>query len=252
MNLECGGHAAALQIASCYPPASVQSTIQFEEGERCVALHRRRGKRSQTRPRPQLRIAVLTDDRLFGEGLLRIIAAESSFLVADDGPDVLLMDSRTKAAFALCASLKSQGGPAVIFVASPDDDYWASEALDAGARGILTKNSRSEDLLNAIGAVHEGLIWARRRVLAARIDQLARLSAVRRSSPLLDDRLSIREREVFRQAATGLGNKELAGRLAISEATVKVHLTRIFLKLGLRGRAELAAAYHGILPPDTT
>jgi DNA-binding CsgD family transcriptional regulator len=55
-------------------------------------------------------------------------------------------------------------------------------------------------------------------------------------------------REVFQHAATGKGNKELAVALAVSEATVKVHLTRIFQKLGLRGRAELAAAYHGLLP----
>ena len=56
-------------------------------------------------------------------------------------------------------------------------------------------------------------------------------------------------REVFRYAAAGLGNKEVAGRLAISEATVKVHLTHIFQKLGVRGRAELAAAFHGVISP---
>jgi len=59
--------------------------------------------------------------------------------------------------------------------------------------------------------------------------------------------LSSREKEVLRHAATGLSNKELAERLAISEATVKVHLTHIFQKLGVRGRAELAAVYHGLL-----
>ena len=53
--------------------------------------------------------------------------------------------------------------------------------------------------------------------------------------------------ESLRYAAAGLGNKEVASRLSISEATVKVHLTHIFQKLGLRGRGELAAAYHGLL-----
>ena len=63
-------------------------------------------------------------------------------------------------------------------------------------------------------------------------------------------RLSKRESEIFRHAAAGLSNKELADRLAISQATVKAHLTRIFQKLGLRRRTGLAAAYHGLIPPS--
>ena len=55
-----------------------------------------------------------------------------------------------------------------------------------------------------------------------------------------------REREVFRHAATGLSNKEMADRLDISRATVKAHLTQIFQKLGVSGRAQLAAVYHGL------
>ena len=66
----------------------------------------------------------------------------------------------------------------------------------------------------------------------------------------VEQALSARERDVFRLAAGGLGNKALAERLAISEATVKVHLTHIFQKLGVRGRSELAAAYHGLLNPS--
>jgi len=56
--------------------------------------------------------------------------------------------------------------------------------------------------------------------------------------------LSRREREVLHYAATGIRNKQLADQLAISEATVKAHLTHIFKKLGVGGRAELAAVYH--------
>lgn len=70
-----------------------------------------------------------------------------------------------------------------------------------------------------------------------------------RAWQILKQRLSDREREVFRHAAMGLSNKELAQRLAVSQATVKAHLTSIFQKLGLRSRAELAAAHHGMLPP---
>lgn len=213
---------------------------------------------------PSVRIAVLSDNRLFSEGLVRIIGAETSFIVVghDEGPllrpapreprpDILLVDSRMEGALGLCAALKRDAGPAVILVGAPDGDDWAQEALGAGARGILTRDAGAEHLVKAVRVVHEGEIWAPRRVMAACMEHLAGAPVKRRAggtSP--EQRLSRREREVFRQAATGIGNKELAERLAISEATVKVHLTRIFQKLGLRGRAELAAAYHGLIALD--
>jgi DNA-binding NarL/FixJ family response regulator len=208
-----------------------------------------------------IRIAILSDDRLLGEGLLRIIAGEPSFVVVGEGdraafgrplraagPQVLLVDSRMEGALALCADLRRQSGPAVIFMAGPDDDGWAVSALEAGARGILAKSARAEYLVKAVRVVSEGQVWAPRHVLAGWMEHLAIASeAVRAGEPNLE-RLSEREREVFQHAATGLSNRELAKRLAISQATVKAHLTSIFQKLGLRGRAELAAAYHGMLP----
>ncbi len=210
-------------------------------------------------------IAILSDDRLFREGLLRIVGAESSLVVVgwDEGaspasapraagPDVLIMDSRTKGALALCAEIKRKGGPAVVFVAAPDDDAWASEALGAGACGILAKSAGPEDLVKAVRAVQGGQIWARRHVMAAWMKNRAGSYGTRHvDEALLERGLSEREREVFLHAATGLSNKELAHRLAISQATVKAHLTHIFQKLGLRGRVELAAAYHGIVPSSS-
>jgi DNA-binding NarL/FixJ family response regulator len=149
-----------------------------------------------------------------------------------------------------CAGIKRDAGPAVILVASPDGDDWAQEALAAGARGILTRNAGAEQVIKAIRVVHEGQIWAPRHVMAACLERLwgAPLTSGA-GGARLEQELSRREREVFRHAAIGLGNKELAARLTISEATVKVHMTRIFQKLGLRGRAELAAVYHGLTAP---
>jgi DNA-binding CsgD family transcriptional regulator len=87
--------------------------------------------------------------------------------------------------------------------------------------------------------------------MAACIKHLLTASGTRRAgSAMLERQLSRREREIFREAATGLGNKELAARLDIGEATVKAHLTHIFQKLGVRGRAELAAVYYGGLAPE--
>lgn len=198
-------------------------------------------------------VAVRTDDGLFRDGLVGILLREESIFVVDDGADaggltadVILLDGRLSNALGICTGLTRASGTAVVFVAAPDDDEWAREALAAGARGILPRSARAEAMISALQVVDDGLIWASRRVMVAAIDQLTRTKQ-RLQESLLDKRLSAREREVFHHAATGLANKELADRLAISEATVKVHLTHIFQKLGLSSRAELAAAYHGVL-----
>lgn len=197
-------------------------------------------------------VVVVSDDRLFREGLTRILAAESCLgLVASVESlapgGVALLDSRMERALERCVSLSLDRAAKVICVAAPPDDAWAESALAAGARGVLATTFAPQDLVGAIREVFGGSVWAPRRVLVARMDRLA-ASYSETPGTLLEERLSAREREVFRHAATGLGNKELAGRLAISEATVKVHLTHIFRKLGLSGRGELVAAYHGAVP----
>jgi DNA-binding NarL/FixJ family response regulator len=209
-----------------------------------------------------VRVAVLSDDRLFCEGLLRIIGAEGSLAAVghDAGaalgpalraarPDVLLVDSRMEGALGLCAALKREGGPAIVLVAADEGDDWGMGALAAGARGILAKSARPEDLVKAVRVVHEGQIWARRHLMAGWMARGPEVTT-RLAGESIGERLSERESEIFRHAAAGLSNKELADRLAISQATVKAHLTHIFQKLGLRGRAELAAAYHGIIAAD--
>jgi DNA-binding NarL/FixJ family response regulator len=148
-----------------------------------------------------------------------------------------------------CRALAASDALAVILIGAPCDGRWAVEALRAGARGVLTQDARSEDLTRAVRVVHGGDLWVRRQWLHAWLRESAtqlvgghHLTQVRAQ---LDALLSRREREVSHQAATGISNREIAQRLGISEATVKVHLSRIFKKLGLGGRAGLAAAYHG-------
>jgi len=208
-----------------------------------------------------VRVAVLSDDRLFCEGLLRIIGDERFITVVGHGeeaalrpalraagPDVLLVDSRLAGALGLCAALKREGGPAIVLVAADDGDDWGMGALVAGARGILAKSARPEDLVKAVRVVHEGQIWARRHLMAEWMAQVREATTGPAGEGMIGQ-LSQRESEVFRHAAAGLSNKELADHLAISQATVKAHLTSIFQKLGLRGRTGLAAAYHGLTLP---
>ena len=203
-----------------------------------------------------MRIALVNSDRLFCDGLSGILRGDRSFQVSvcGDQPahagnfDICLLDARTRSVRA--GDLSRCGRPYLIVVNAPDDDEWAVDMLAMDVRGILPRDSSGEDLIKAIRVVHEGGIWARRRWLDACIHRAAasRRPLERRSGPRLEERLSTREREVFLHAATGMGNKELATLLSISEATVKAHLTRIFQKLGVSGRAELAAAYHGLRP----
>jgi len=208
-----------------------------------------------------VRIAILSADRRLSERLLGVARAQASLAVVGRDeraalgpslraarPDVLLVDSRLEGALGLCALLRDEGGPAVIFTAVRDEDDWVRRALEAGARGILARSVQAGDVVKAIRIVHEGRIWVRRRVLEECLERLTSASIARLAGEaVLELWLSRREREVFRQAATGLSNKEVADRLAISQATVKTHLSRIFQKLGLRRRSELVAAHHGLI-----
>jgi len=208
-----------------------------------------------------LRIAVVSDDPILSDALFRIIQSDASLAALPTSsdalehplrnrlqPDVLLVDSQMPGMLALCRQARDEGGAAIIFVAVGDDNAWVLDALSAGARGILYRQATAEDVLKAIHVVLTGDVWAPRDLLAAVWLRHVNASvATRRATEaVLEQRLTLREREVLRCTASGLGNKEVAAQLSISEATVKVHLTHIFRKLGLRSRGELAAACHGI------
>lgn len=208
-------------------------------------------------PVTAVRVSILSDDRLFCDGLVEIVKRADPSLVAaayDEAnrPDVLLLDSRMERALTFCADLKRESGPPLILVAAPGDEPWAARAIGAGARGILLRTASAAEVVKAIAAVLDGQIWAGRRVIAATIDLLTAGQAAHFGEAALEERLSAREREVFRHAARGLANKEVAGRLGMSEATVKAHLTSIFHKLGIHCRSELAAAFYGIAISATT
>jgi DNA-binding NarL/FixJ family response regulator len=204
-----------------------------------------------------VRIAVVSRDRLYCEGLCQILRRDPTFdVVAVDeehdskaatGVDIRVVD--VSGGVPLTGVASDGQGPHVIAVNAPEDDAWAVDMLGAGVRGILSHACGADELAKAIRVVHEGGLWAPRRWLTTYVQGKARPPRQHVDPEAvheLDALLSRREREVFRHAATGMGNKELADRLAISEATVKSHLTRIYRKVGVTGRAELAAAYHGL------
>lgn len=199
----------------------------------------------------RLRIAVITDDRVFSAGLMALlrdstfdaIAHEVDDAQALNGYDLALLDGRASRALEICAGL-TNAGHQVLFVSAPTDDNWAREAISAGAAGILTKIAPAEDVTAAICVVARGGMWIMRRWLRPH-STTAPIPTT--SAAFADLNLSRREQEVLYQAVMGAGNKVVASRLGITEATVKVHLTHIFQKLHVSGRSELLATCHRLL-----
>lgn len=214
----------------------------------------------------QIRVSIRSDDNIFSDGLRRIITTDASLIyialppgmpieaaVTSAATDVLLLDVRVENAYQVCERLQqAEGHRPVILVQLPVDDAPATQALATGARGILQHNARPADVPLAIHTVARGEVWAPRHIVVAAWLHALNPVAAKRDARLNFDaaHLTSRELEVLHHAAAGLGNRELAERLAISEATVKVHLTRVFQKLGLRGRARLAAIYHDVHQPS--
>jgi DNA-binding NarL/FixJ family response regulator len=209
-----------------------------------------------------IRIALLSDSALFRSGLRRLLSADRSFLVVgeitappireilrDSVPQILLVDAQTRGALEICRELRLNGvRPWVILAGADGHEGWAVDALKTGVRGILSKSASVENLLKAVRVVHQGEVWASNRVIALTVAELAARSVNPRAGKLaFGERLSAREQEIVHLVVDGLSNLEAATRLGITEATVKAHLTHIFQKLALRGRAQLAARYHGRL-----
>lgn len=173
--------------------------------------------------------------------------AQAVELVAQLRPDVL-MDLRMPrmdgiaATAAICARSTDV---AVVVLTTFDDDASIVAALGAGARGYLTKQSGRADIARAVQSAHAGqavLDPAVQARLVAAATGAARPTPTAPTTPTapssLPDGLSPREDEVLSLIAAGRSNKEIAGELFVSEATVKTHVNNIFGKAGLRDRAQ--------------
>ena len=208
---------------------------------------------------PAIRVALVSDSALFRSGLRSILGAYPAFalvgetsalpvreLVRASTPHILLVDAQIVGALTVCAGLRQSGmRPWVILAGADGDDAWAVHALKSGARGILAKSATVDNLIKAVRLVHQGEVWASHRALTLAVEELAvRSINVVPADPAIRSRLSRREQDLAQLIASGLSNQEVANRLNITEATVKAHLTRIFQKLTLRGRGQLAALYY--------
>lgn len=141
------------------------------------------------------------------------------------------------------------GGRAALVLLSDAGGAWPAEALRAGARGLLPRDAGAEALAAAVNAAAAGLVTLHADAVAALGAEAATLAAVTPPVAANGQELTPRETEVLRMLAEGLGNKQIAGRLGISEHTVKFHLASIFTKLRASTRTEavMLGARRGLI-----
>ena len=169
-------------------------------------------------------------------------------------PDVILMDVRMPVLDGLQATrviTAMDGAPKVLVLTTFDLDDYVYEALRAGASGFLLKDASAGELAAAVRLVAAGDALLSPGVTRRLIAEFARMGAPRSPGRQQLDGLTERESEVLALVARGMSNAEIAGYLVVAEQTVKTHVSRILMKLGLRDRTQaVVLAYEsGLVHP---
>jgi DNA-binding NarL/FixJ family response regulator len=212
--------------------------------------------------KPIINILLVDDQTLIRQGIKTLLELEPDLRVvgvAGNGrealaaveqlrPDVVLMDVRMPEMDGVVATRalhKQFPEVGVIILTTFDDDEYVFEGLKAGARGYLLKDVSSDELAAAVRAVAAGKALIQPSIARKVVAEFSRLAgaapgqAGAASRPGgLDEQLTEREREVLRALAAGLSNKEIADRLAITEGTVKNHVSSLLGKLEVRDRTQ--------------
>lgn len=219
-----------------------------------------------------IRVLIADDQPVVRDGLamllgliddVEIVATAADGLEAverarSERPDIVLMDlrmPRLEGAQATRQILTSLPETRVLVLTTYADDEFLFPALEAGARGYLTKDATAEEIEQAIRAVAAGLTHldpaVQQRLVTAVLGQRPAAPEGEPSGatqPQLPDELTPREIEVLKLVAAGLSNSEIGDKLVLSNATVKTHINRIFYKTGARDRAQAVryAYEHGL------
>jgi DNA-binding NarL/FixJ family response regulator len=202
------------------------------------------------------RVLVVDDQTVVRDGLVLLLGLlpglevvgsagdgeEAVRLVGEHQPDVVLMDLRMPRVDGVEATRRIKAeypSVQIVVLTTYSDDESVFAALQAGARGYLTKDAGADEISRAIDAVRGGDAQLDPSVQRRLVDALATgTQPARRRRGGLPDGLTQREAEVLTLIAGGRSNAEIARELFISEATVKTHINNLFAKAGLRDRAQ--------------
>ena len=216
-----------------------------------------------------IRVLLADDQGLVRAGFRALLDAEEDVDVAGEArhgreaveltrslrPDVVLMDIRMPELDGLAATReiaadRALAGVRIVILTTFEIDDYVFEALRAGASGFLVKDTEPVDLIAAVRLVAGGEALLSPSVTRRVIEEFAVRAKEPPPSGDLDE-LTEREREVMALVGTGLSNEEIAGRLVVSPATAKTHVSRAMVKLGARDRAQLVVlAYeYGLVRP---
>ena len=220
-------------------------------------------------PGEAIRVLLVDDQELVRMGFRMVLEAAPDIIVAaeaSDGasaikqakafrPDVILMDVRMPGLDGVSATraiLANDPAARIIVVTTFDLDEYASGALHAGASGFLLKDVAPRELLTSIRAVAAGDAAFSSRISRRMLELFShRLpDGTSRDDDPIVTALTTRELEVLISIAQGHSNSEISASLFVSESTVKSHVGRILMKLGLRDRvhAVIFAYEHGLIP----
>jgi DNA-binding NarL/FixJ family response regulator len=204
-----------------------------------------------------VRVLIADDQALVRAGFKMILDAEDDLEVvgeATDGleavrlaeqlaPDVVLMDIRMPQLDGIEATRRvvafdSATPVRVLMLTTFDLNEYVYEALRAGASGFLLKDVPPEQLAAGIRVVAQGDALLAPSITKRLIQEFASAAPAPATPPKGLDELTARELEVFKLIARGLSNAEIAAELIVSETTVKTHVARVLMKLGLRDRVQ--------------
>jgi DNA-binding NarL/FixJ family response regulator len=217
-----------------------------------------------------VRVLIADDQELIRTGFRMILAAEPDIDVVGEAtngaeavtltselhPDVVLMDIRMPELDGIEATRRilaqpHQPKPSVLILTTFERDEYVYGALRAGASGFLLKDVPAHKLAAGIRTIGEGDALLAPSITRRLIEEFAAPRTPADSTPGLDE-LTPRELEVFQLLASGMTNNEIAAKLVVGDTTVKTHVARILMKLGVRDRvhAVILAYETGLITPS--